>query len=193
VLAMQYSIQLPVNYDVAQIRERVNKRSKLFDDHGGLVHKSFLYNEKEKLYAPFYVWKDVIEAQKFLLDDLFKGVVATFNRCRVRSWFVIHNEYGNRSLTPTFALREVDSIDPEEKLDHYLEQEKKAQEELLKDPNLYMQIVALDADRWEILRFSLWKDKESAPKAFSDSYIPYEVLHVSEPQPETAKVSYRQS
>jgi hypothetical protein len=178
---MQYSIQLPVNYDVEQIRERVSARSKLFDEHKGLVHKSFLYNEKEKLYAPFYVWKDVIEAQKFLLDDLFKGVVATFNRCRVRSWFVIHMAYGDRTLQPSFALREVDSIDPEEKLDRYLEREKESQLELLKDPNLYMQIVALDADRWEILRFSLWKDKASTPKSFSDSYIPYDVLHVSEP------------
>ncbi len=182
MLAMQYSIQLPVNYDVAQIRSRVNTRSKLFDDHSGLVHKSFLYNEQEKLYAPFYIWKDVVEAQKFLLDDLFKGVVDTFSRCRVRSWFVIHSAYGTRDIVPTFALREVDSIDPEEKLDIFLAHERKEQLELLKDENLYMHIVALDADRWEVVRFSLWKDRASAPKAFSDSYIPYEVLHVSEPQ-----------
>lgn len=181
MLAMQYSIQLPVYWEVDQIRQRVDKRSKLFDGHSGLVHKSFLYNGKEKIYAPFYIWQDVIEAQKFLLDDLFKGVVATFNRCRVRSWFVIHAAYGNRNLIPTFALREVDSIDPEEKLDHFLAQEKEAQSELLKNENLYMQVVALDADRWEILRFSLWKEAESAPKSFSDLYIPYEVLHVSEP------------
>lgn len=183
---MQYSIQLPVNYDVTLIRERVNMRSKLFDSHGGLVHKSFLYNEKEKLYAPFYIWKDVIEAQSFLLDDLFKGVVAAFNRCRVRSWFVIHAAYGNRNIQPTYALREIDNIPPEDKLDAYLAHEKQAQDELLANENLYMQVVALDADRWEILRFSLWKDAASAPKPFSDSFIPYEVLHVSEPNSDIA-------
>ncbi len=53
MLAMQYSIHLPENYDVAQIEQRVNERKQLFDGHKGLVHKSFLYSEGEKLYAPF--------------------------------------------------------------------------------------------------------------------------------------------
>ena len=181
MLAMQYSIQLPVNYDVALIEQRVNERKQLFDGHKGLVHKSFLYNEQDKLYAPFYIWKHVIEAQAFLLDDLFKGVVETFSRCRVRSWFVVHMAYGNRKLVPTFARREVDIIPPEEKLDNFLRYEKDVQSSLVADPNLYMQIAAFDADRWEVLRFSLWKDEAAAVKPSSDSYIDYQVLHVSEP------------
>lgn len=182
MLAMQYSIQLPPNYDTNLIRSRVNERSKLFDDHEGLMHKSFLYNDAEKIYAPFYVWKDVIEAQKFLLDDLFKGVIDTFSRCRVRSWFVIDRSYGNRAITPTFALREVDIIPSEERLDAYLQQEKALQAEVMGNENLYMQLIALDADRWEILRFSLWKDKQTAARPSGDSHIEYDVLHVSEPK-----------
>jgi len=189
VLAMQYSIQLPVNYDVEKIRDRVHMRSKLFDAHAGLVHKSFLYNEKDRIYAPFYIWKDVIEAQKFLLDDLFKGVIAAFDRCRVRSWFVVHTVYGDRTIQPAYALREIDVIAPEEKLDNFLRQEQEAQKELLANPNLYMQMVAIDADRWEILRFSLWRDKESAPRSFSDAFISYDVLHVSEPKGSIAQAS----
>jgi hypothetical protein len=181
MLAMQYSIQLPPNYDAAHIRERVNSRSKLFDAHGGLVHKSFLYNDQEKLYAPFYVWKDVMEARDFLLDDLFHGVIETFSRHRVRSWYVTNMQYGNRDVKPSFAHRETDVIAPEERLDRYLANEQEMQAELLKDPNLYMHLIALDADRWEILRFSLWKDKQSAVKPHSDTFMDYEVLHVSEP------------
>lgn len=183
MLAMQYSIQLPVNYDADKIRNRANERKPLFDDHEGLVHKSFLYNDDDKLYAPFYVWKDVIEAQKFLLDDLFNGVVETFSRCRVRSWFVVHMAYGNRKIKPAFARREVDVIPPEEKLDTFLRYEKDLQSEAVKDPDLYMHIAAFDADRWEVLRFSLWKDIASAGKPSGDSYIDYEVLQVSEPKP----------
>lgn len=182
MLAMQYSIQLPANYGADMIRNRVNTRKSLFDDHEGLMHKSFLFNESDNLYAPFYVWKDVIEAQRFLLDDLFKGVVETFSRCRVRSWFVVHMAYGNRTLKPTFARREVDVIPPEEKLKTFLQYEKDLQTDAVANPNLYMHVAAFDADRWEVLRFSLWKDQASAPKAISDSYIDYEVLHVSEPK-----------
>lgn len=182
MLAMQYSIQLPENYDADNVRKRVNARKSLFDDHDGLVHKSFLYNEQDHIYAPFYVWKDLDEAQKFLLDDLFTGVVETFSRCRVRSWFVVHMAYGNRKATPTYARREVDVIPPEEKLDAFLKYEKDLQAEAVKDPNLYMHVAAFDADRWEVLRFSLWKDAAKAPKPSSDSYIDYAVLHVSEPK-----------
>lgn len=181
MLAMQYSIHLPENYEVAQIEHRVNERKQLFDGHKGLVHKSFLYSDDEKLYAPFYVWKDVIEAQTFLLDDLFKGVVEAFSRVRVRSWFVVHMGYGNRDIVPAFARREVDIIPPEEKLDGFLAYEKDLQSELLADPNLYMHVAAFDADRWEVLRFSLWKDMNSAGKPTGDSHIDYRALHVSEP------------
>jgi hypothetical protein len=182
MLAMQYSIQLPENFDADIIRNRVESRSKLFDDHDGLQHKSFLYNADEKIYAPFYIWKDVFQARDFLLDDLFKGVVDTFNRHRVRSWFVVHMAYGNRKLKPSFAQREVDTIPPEETLSRYLKRDKDMQEQLVKNPNLYMHVVALDADRWEILHFSLWADKASAIQSGSDSTLTYEVLHVSEPK-----------
>lgn len=182
MLAMQYSIQLPENVDAQAIRTRVKARKQLFDDHEGLIHKSFLYNEADKLYAPFYIWKDAEGAKNFLIDDLFKGVVETFSRHRVRNWFVMHMAYGNRKLSPAFAQREVDIIPAEEPLDAYLARDKKTQAALLSDPNLYMHVVALDSDRWEILHFSLWKDKASAPKPASDSYLTYEVLHVSEPK-----------
>jgi hypothetical protein len=182
MLAMQYSIQLPDNYDVARIRERVNARKSLFDEHEGLTHKSFLYNDADKLYAPFYIWDNVGEAQQFLLNDLFKGVIDTFSRCRVRTWFSTHMSYGNRGLVPTYALREVDVIPPEEQLDQFLLQEKAEQDALLADPNLYLHVVAFDAERWEILKFSLWRDKASAQKPGSDSYLEYDVLHVSDPK-----------
>jgi hypothetical protein len=182
MLAMQYSIQLPPDYDAEAVRERVNTRSKIFDDHAGLVHKSFLYNEQDKIYAPFYLWRDVDEARNFLLDDLFKGVADTFNRPRARSWLVMHSCYGNKDITPTFARREADMVPMEEPLADYVQRDLKHQEELASDPNLYMHILAVDSERWEMLHFSLWKDKKSAPKPVGDAYLTYDVLHVSEPE-----------
>jgi hypothetical protein len=182
MLAMQYSIHLPVNFDAALIHKRVNERKGFFDDHPGLAHKSFLYNEADKVYAPFYVWQDVDSAREFLLDDLFQGVTDTFSRHRVRSWFVIDMAYGNRDLKPTFAQRGVDIIPPEASLKRYVKREQELQSDLLKNPDLYMHLVALDAACWEILHFSLWKDKASALHLSSDSYLTYEVLHVTAPK-----------
>lgn len=181
MLAMQYSIQLPPNFDAQKVRERVSERRGLFDGHGGLVHKSFLFNEKDHIYAPFYVWADLEKARNFLLDDLFHGVSEAFSRHRVRSWFVLEMQCGDKTIIPQFARREIDSIPAEEKLDGFVKQERSALQKICPLPGLYMQVLALDADRWEIVRFSLWADEATAPKPRGDCVQTYDVLHISEP------------
>ena len=56
-----------------------------------------------------------------------------------------------------------------------------SQQQLLENPALYMHLVALDADRWEVMRYSLWKDEASANEPNGDCVQTYGVLHVSEP------------
>ncbi|MFW0778092.1 MAG: DUF4865 family protein [Rickettsiales bacterium] len=186
---MQYSIHLPPNYDSELITQRVAARRGLFDTHKGLVHKSFLFNASERIYAPFYIWKDAGEARNFLMDELFHGVVETFNRHRVRSWYVLSAVDGNQNVVPGYACREIDVIPQEGKLEDYLEHEKAEQAKLADNPDLYRHVLALDADRWEILQFSLWKDKASAIRSGGDCVVDYDVLHVSEPtDPELIKL-----
>jgi hypothetical protein len=43
-----------------------------------------------------------------------------------------------------------------------------------------MQVTAIDADRWEVMRFSLWQDRRHCPETESDCVQTYDVLHVSE-------------
>lgn len=181
---MQYTIQLPSDFDEEQVRKRVTERSKIFDGLDGLMHKSFLFNSNDHIYAPFYIWNSVEAAKSFLLNDLFSGVIDTFNRPRVRSWSVISTAYGNKNTTPKFAIREADLISPNANLSKMAELEKQQQQELSSNPNLYFQAVALDADRWEIIRYSLWESEQVAVHSGADMVQTYEVLHVSEPQSE---------
>jgi hypothetical protein len=181
MLAMQYSIQLPKEYEDSKIYDRVSARSSLFDDLSGLHHKAFLYSPEDKLYAPFYVWKDIAEARSFLLDALFKGVMATFKRPRVRSWVVTSQGYGNRALKPAHAIREVDIVPQDQDMEALVASESQLQQELLADKNLYFHLTAFDPDRWELVRYSLWKDAASVPKMGGDCIQSYQVLHVSEP------------
>lgn len=180
MLAMQYSIQLPENYELERIHQRVSERSKLFDALPGLAHKSYLLDGQDMVYAPFYIWSDVEEAQKFLFDDLFTGVIKAFSRPRVRSWFTLLKDYGNTAVKPAFCLKETDVIAPEEKLENIIASERKDHEAKLTNPALYFRCIAFDSDRWEIIRYSLWEDKKSAPKPVSDCVQEYEVLHVSD-------------
>lgn len=177
MLAMQYSIELPVGYDTNLIRSRVENRSKLFEGLPGLIHKSYLFNDTDKIYAPFYIWSDVTQAQRFLFDDLFRGVTQTFRRPRVRTWMVLDSLYGNRSFSPAFAIRETDRIAPEDDLEARFAREKEQQAELAKQDHLHFHAVALDAERWEIVRYSLWRDEASAVMPTADCIQTYEVLH----------------
>jgi hypothetical protein len=181
MLAMQYSIPLPADYDDKLITQRVEQRSKLFDDLDGLLHKAFLYNAKDKLYAPFYVWQNMAQARQFLLDQLFRGVMESFKRPRVRNWVVVDQAYGNRNLRPTHAIREIDAIPAGQDIESLLKAEQASQQEMLKDENLYYHLTAIDPDRWEIIRYHLWLNAASAPKLGSDCIQTYDVLHVSEP------------
>ena len=181
MLAMQYSIPLAPNLDTDYVRTRVAARRKLFDGHQGLLHKSFVYCPKEHVYAPFYLWKDLTEARHFLLDDLYQGVVESFGRHRVRSWLVVSAEFGDKSLNPTFARREFDAVPGTISLKTFSAEQKQQQQDYINEhKELYLSVVALDADRWEVMRFSLWADESSAPESTSDCLQTYDVLHVSE-------------
>jgi hypothetical protein len=177
MLAMQYSIELPVGYDPDLIRERARARSALFNGLPGLVHKSYLFSPADALYAPFYIWSDVMVARKFLFDDLFKGVIKSFHRPRVRSWMVLDSAYGNTAIAPSFAMREADVIAPEENLEALFAMEKEAQQALLANDYLHFHAIALDAERWELVRYSLWHDEASSAAPTSDCVQTYEVVH----------------
>ncbi len=177
MLAMQYSIELPVGYDTGLIRSRVENRAKLSSGLPGLVHKSYRFSDIDKIYAPFYIWSDMAEARKFLFDDLFRGVTQTFRRPRVRTWMVLDSSYGNRSFNPSFAIRETDRIAPEDNLETRFASERKDQQELIKNENLHFHVVALDAERWELVRYSLWRDEANTVKPEADCIQTYEVLH----------------
>lgn len=177
MLAMQYTIQLPADYDMNAIETRVEQRKPLFDKVPGLEHKSYLANFDEKTYAPFYLWKDITRLRDFLLDDLFRGVTASFSRPRVRTWTVLDQQRGPFAGTPGHAVREADPIPADEPLEALFEREKAAQEALLKHPGLYFTVLGLDADRWEILRYHVWQDEATAAAPHGDVVHTYRVLH----------------
>lgn len=182
MIAMQYTIQLAADFSAEKIRERVTARYPLFDHHSGLAHKSYLFNHQHGLYAPFYIWNSHDAARDFLLGPLFVGVVQTFGRPRVRTWNVIAYDIIDATVDPRYAVREVDSIPSEQPLAPLADNERDQHRALAGTAGLHSHAVALDADRWELVRYSLWRDEGSATKARGDSVQPYEVLHLSTPE-----------
>lgn len=182
MIAMQYSISLSDDFGTQKIRARVQARYGLFDKMPGLAHKSYLFNAKDRLYAPFYIWSSHDAARDFILSPIFQDVSNTFRRPRVRMWNVFSYDVFDPGMTPTFAVREVDPVPAEQNLAALAETERAAHNSLRGKAGLHSHAVALDADRWELVRFSLWRDDAAANgKLSADTVQTYDVLHLSMP------------
>lgn len=63
MIAAQYEITLPTDYDMGIIRRRVAERGSALDDRAGLGLKAYLVRDVAdgapvNAYAPFYRWND---------------------------------------------------------------------------------------------------------------------------------------
>jgi heme-degrading monooxygenase HmoA len=182
MIAMQYTIRLSDDFGIQKIRARVQARYNLFDKMPGLAHKSYLFNATDRLYAPFYIWRSHDAARDFLLSNIFQDVSDTFQRPRVRMWNVFSYDVYDSGTTPTFAVREVDAIPAEQRLASMAAAERHAHDLLRGKPGLHSHAIALDADRWELVRFSLWRDEAAVKDKFTaDTVQTYDVLHLSTP------------
>jgi uncharacterized protein DUF4865 len=186
MIAMQYTIQLAADFGLDKVLNRVTARYPLFDNLPGLAHKSYLFNHQHGLYAPFYIWNSHDAARDFLLGPLFIGVTQTFGRPRVRTWNVIAYDIIDSAVVPSYAIREVDTVPAEQSMGPLADAERDQHRALAGTPGLHSHAVALDADRWELVRYSLWRDAGCALKARGDSVQPYEVLHLSNPESDHA-------
>jgi len=182
MLAMQYSIRLASDFDEARLRQRVAQRVGLFNNMPGLAHKAYLFNAEQHVYAPFYVWSDHFKAREFLLGDIFADVIKSFGRPRVRMWGVLDFDIiGDRTVRPTVAVRCVEALAPDADLRTLERSELDHHVEMLDQPGIWAHSTALDCDRWELVRYSLWRDAESAKAVKGDCINTYEVVLVSNP------------
>ncbi|PHQ70326.1 MAG: hypothetical protein COB93_05785 [Sneathiella sp.] len=180
MLAMQYSVRLPEDFDVEQVYQHVSMRSRLFEGRPGLRHKFYLYDAEDHIYAPFYIWENSQVAQDFLFDNLFSGVIETFGRPRVRSWQIVDFDYGSSSEEPTFLRSAIDKVPSQLPLGKAMEKEKQEHQDTLGKPGLFAHMVLLDPDRWEIGRFGLWRSREEAVPTSADCIHGFDVLKVNQ-------------
>ena len=93
MLAMQYEITLPADYDMRIIRERVATTGARLDNYPGLGVKAFLIRERGvdgstvNQYAPFYLWNDDAGAASVLWSGAgFTAILRDFGRPVVQTW-----------------------------------------------------------------------------------------------------------
>lgn len=187
MIAMQYDIGLPADYDMSIIRRRIADKGHLLDDFPGLAFKAYLYCARDDRelacddngYAPFYVWHNSESMNAFLCGPGFANLARDFGRPMVRTWSVWRAEMTDDLDAAVYATREVLALPGHAELDVRRQMEAEAARDAIVDGALAA-VVAFEAAHWTLVRFRLWPDLRV--HRGDDDTRSFRVGHVSQPR-----------
>ena len=184
MIAMQYSLVLPADYDMGIIDRRVAERGHFTDGFPGLAFKAYLHARKQgmpassdNLYAPFYLWHTMEGMNEFLCGPGFLGLTQSFGWPSVRTWPVWHAEMSQEIAKSRYAMRETLQIPPHADLAALRRAESVRSREMLSSHDVLATLAGFDPTNWCLVRFQLWG---KMPDRQSDGQMQiYDVGHVS--------------
>jgi hypothetical protein len=181
MIAMQYSIALPADYDMAIIDRRIHDKGPALDEFPHLRFKAYLtarrqdngFASTENLYAPFYLWDQPEGMNDFLCGPGFAALTGDFGWPAVRTWSVWHAELGEDLRRAKFATRGETSIRPHVNLSQ-LRQEAVAEARGAADQGAIAAVAAFDPTAWTMVQFRLWQSlpkTEERTQSYSVGYV----------------------
>jgi hypothetical protein len=184
---IRYPIDLPTDYDMDIIRERVRTRGHALDDRAGLWFKAYCIREigvhesAHNQYAPFYVWHDAAAAATFLWGGGgFDGIIRDFARPSVETWLpvaVAEGEAPHPAVT-TAELRTV-TLSRDYDLTAQAERLRQRAEAAAREPGVHLAGVGINPTSWRAVEFITRASKQTTAEAAETTI--YTVLHVSQP------------
>lgn len=190
MLAMQYRIALPADYDMEIIRRRVRTTGHALDAYPGLGVKAFLVRERGvhgspvNEYAPFYLWADAAGAASFLWSGVgFSAIVRDFGRPPVQTWVGgTSRSAGPGPHDARHAVRRTVPVAPDADLTAVTAAVDEQLAAELDRPGVRLVAYGVDPRAWELVTFTL---HATDPGPVPDGAVRYEVLHVSAPEHHT--------
>ena len=185
---IHYPIDLPADYDMGIIRDRVRTRGHALDDRAGLWFKAYCIREvgvrgsAQNQYAPFYVWHDAAAAADFLWGGGgFAGIVRDFARPRVDTWLPVAVAAGEtpRATVTTAQLRTGTLPRGGDLIEHAKALQERV-EVAAGEPGVHLACAGIDPARWESVEFTMGSSDEQLPSGAPDATT-FTVLHVSQP------------
>jgi hypothetical protein len=185
MIAMQYSIVLPADYDMSIIDRRIAERGHLTDGFPGLAFKAYLQARKEgsypsnrdNVYAPFYLWNSPDGMNDFLCGPGFAGLAQSFGWPSVKTWSVWHAEASPGLADARFATRELAALPPHARLDELRASETEHARSKVTVQGALAALCGFEPTTWTAMRFALWAEP---PRELDspDTHV-YAVGHVS--------------
>lgn len=183
MLAMQYVISLPGDYDMDIIKNRVRNNGHKTDGFPDLRMKAYLVAEKSKYgnqdnqYAPFYLWDKVDGMNQFLLGGPFNNILNSFGRPAALTWMVLH-AHVTKPLEPQYAFVRIDAIDRPTDFGALRAREGKEFAACLTESAITAYVAAYNPQTWELCHFHMSGDAGEVRLAAGGRTV-YEVQHIS--------------
>ncbi len=191
MLFARYSIDLPADYDMTRIHDRVTAKADHWNARDGLLFKAFCVTERgtagaaHNSYAPFYVWRTPEAFGDFLTGAEYGGLASSFGTVPVRTGTVLHVAAGTAS-NPAAGARAVSCqtvrLDAGGPVTDALAGEERRHRAALALDGVCGQVVALDPNSWTLHRYTLLVDADVRPPAADGAECRLmRVLHVATP------------
>lgn len=164
MLAMQYTVSLPADYDMDIIRQRIADKGHLMDRFPDLAFKVFGYAcrgdaavpSRDNLYAPFYLWRQSPGVNDFLCGPGFAALEQAFGRPQVTLWSVLHAVVTPRVATATTATREIVPITAATDLTRLQQEAMNQVRQDVEEQGALAAFTAYEPTHWTLVRFRLW-------------------------------------
>lgn len=186
MIAMQYSLALPADYDMSIISRRISDKGHLTDRFPGLMFKAYLSADRakgqscENLYAPFYVWNESSGMNDFLCGAGFVGLSQSFGWPSVKTWSVWEAKLSSGAEQAVCATREISMVPPFANLETLRKRESEAALNDIDNGGILGSVVAFEPTTWTRVRFRLWQDVQLVTAL--EGVQAYDVRHVSMPR-----------
>jgi hypothetical protein len=184
MIAMNYQIKLPADYDMEIIKNRVRNNGYKTDGFQDLFLKAYLIAEKgqyrniQNEYSPFYVWNKTDGMNSFLLDGPFNSILDSFGWTQVNTWNVLHQHISVQDKNQ-YAVIFYKKKEPKTDFSKFCKTEKQLFLDTVGIPNTTAYIIAYNPTEWKTCHFLMSTDVEQAKENANNSLV-YELYHLSQ-------------
>jgi hypothetical protein len=179
MIATQYKIILPSDYDMNIIRDRVRNNSYKTDGFDDLKFKLYLITEKginnnlQNSYCPLYLWKGSNGLNKFLFNGFYDNILNSFGWQRVNVGIPLIDTTTSKIKENKYLFQITREIQPLGSLNNLKD---KIVEVIPKIDNTEY-IVIYNPDKWEYDVFYFLSDLSNLK---GKSGVIYNILHISQ-------------
>lgn len=178
MIATQYKIILPSDYDMNIIKERVRNNGHKTDGFDELKFKLYLITEKgihhnlQNSYCPLYLWKNSNGLNKFLFNGFYDNILKSFGWQRVNVGIPLIDTTTSKIKKNNYLYHITHEIHPQESLINLTDQ---IVENIPIIPDTEY-VVIYNPDKWEYDVFYFLNDVNSLKEM---SGVIYQILHIS--------------